>query len=95
MTVSELEPFLARVRSEWPDYPISIRPWVSDDSPSIRYFIDILNVPMAELSRVENRACKLTLEIYGKEPIPFFLLACDPATSATYFPDQVAGRHSA
>ena len=95
MSASELEPFLVRARSEWPDYRISIRPWVSDECPSVRYFLNILNVPMAELSRVSRRAVDLSFEIHGNEPAPFFLTACDPATSATYFPDQVAGRHGA
>ena len=95
MTASELKPFLDRVRSEWPGYPVSIRPWVSEDDPSIRYFIDILNVPEREHSRVEDRAWKLAFEIYGEQSIPFHMTTCDPATSATYFPDQVAGRHSA
>ena len=95
MNASELKPFLDRVRSELPGYPVSIRPWVSDDDSSIRYFIDILNVPEREHSRVDDRAWKLAFETFRDEPIPFHMTTCDPATSARYFPDQVAGRHSA
>ena len=85
MTQSRLDQFLARLRAEYPKYTPLVRPYRRDD-PDIEHFIDLLDVPVDQLTTVAFRALDLAHEVFGEGPLPFHLAPLDPEQSAKHLP---------
>lgn len=89
MTRSRLERFLHRLRVEYPDFPLSVRPYQSPDDETIEHFIDILLVPEARLHEVGMRAWELAIDVYGDEHTPFLMTSVCPESSVEYFAKEL------
>lgn len=90
MTQPRMELFLARLGAEYPQYPLSVRPYQSPDDETVEFFIDILLVPETQLHEVGMRAWVLADEVYGDTPVPFLMTSVSPESSIEYFADELA-----
>lgn len=85
MTDAKLESLRAQINQSLPGFDVVISDFASEDDPSIKHFVNILDVPEDRLHDVAARALEIAFEIYGDEPLPFHLTTVDRATSSSHF----------
>ena len=90
MSDSRLDPLLVRLRAEFPNNVVAIRPYQSPDDPSIEYSIDILGVSDDDLIDVSRRAWELAFDLFGTGPVFFMMTSVDKENSAKFYAKELA-----
>lgn len=86
MTQSAFHEFVELLRARWPAYRIVVRPFETDDDPTVRRFVRILDVPPDSVPAVAWEAWTLVPRVFGDAEPPFVMTAIGTETSAKYFP---------
>ena len=90
MNDERLRSLTREVESRFAGSRLEARACEDEEDPSIRWFLWILDVPEERLREVEDFAIGRALDLYGDGPLPFYVSAASPATTAKYFARLVA-----